>query len=93
MAYEIITTGKFRKDLKLLAKRKYDLNKLKAVLKLLQNDQPIPEQYQDHQLRGNLQHFRELHISPDWLLIYLKDSNRMILTLSRTGTHADLFSK
>jgi mRNA interferase YafQ len=40
-------------------------------------------------LRGNWQGFRDLHIEPDWLLLYrIVDEE---LQLARTGTHADLF--
>ena len=35
--------------------------------------------------------FRECHIQPDWLLIYKIEKNILVLTLSRTGTHSDLF--
>ncbi len=35
----------------------------------------------------------ECHISPDWLLIYATDREKLILTASRTGTHSDLFAK
>ena len=34
---------------------------------------------------------RECHVQPDWLLIYYVDDERLVLTLTRTGTHADLF--
>lgn len=32
-----------------------------------------------------------IHIQPDWLLIYRINNNDLILFLSRTGTHSDLF--
>ena len=35
---------------------------------------------------------RECHIQPDWLLVYRYDNDVLVLTLSRTGTHSDLFS-
>lgn len=34
---------------------------------------------------------RYSRISPDWLLIYSKKDTLRIITLVRTGTHADLF--
>ena len=34
---------------------------------------------------------RELHIEPDWLLIYKYEENDLILYLVRTGSHSDLF--
>jgi len=34
---------------------------------------------------------RECHITPDWLLIYEVDGDELILYLTRTGSHSDLF--
>ncbi|MDD7185979.1 MAG: type II toxin-antitoxin system mRNA interferase toxin, RelE/StbE family, partial [Oscillospiraceae bacterium] len=34
---------------------------------------------------------RECHILPDWLLIYEIADDELILYLTRTGTHSDLF--
>lgn len=82
---------KFRKDIKLIKKRGYDLNKLEAVLRLLVAQTPLPEQYHDHALSGNYSGHRECHISPDWLLIYKVIDDQLILTLTRTGTHIDVF--
>ncbi len=47
--------------------------------------------YKDHALKGKWQGFRELHIEGDWLLIYKIDSDCLVLTLFRTGSHDDLF--
>ena len=59
----------------------------------LANDEILEERYHDHSLEGNWEGHRELHIRPDWLLIYQKKDNLLILELSRTGTHSDLFGK
>ena len=85
MQYELILTGKFKKSLK-LAKRR-GLN-----LELLQKNIPLEEKYRDHELKGKYQGFRECHIQPDWLLIYLKENDVLTLTLVDTGSHADLFN-
>ena len=55
--------------------------------------QTLPEEYNDHQLTGNLKDYRECHIQPDWLLMYRIEKNILVLTLQRTGTHSDLFDK
>ena len=47
----------------------------------------------DHELTGNWVGHRECHIQPDWLLIYRIEDDVLVLTLARTGTHSDLFSK
>ena len=73
-------------------KRYYNLDFAEAVEKLA-NDQPLEERYCDHALEGNWKGHRELHIRPDWLLIYQIKDDVLILELSRTGTHSDLFGK
>ena len=46
-----------------------------------------------HKMRKILKGYRECHIEPDWLLIYRIENDILVLTLSRTGTHSDLFNK
>ena len=92
MQYELILTGKFKKSLKLAKKRGLDLELLDKVITTLQNDIPLEAKYRDHELKGKYQGFRECHIQPDWLLIYLKENDVLTLTLVDTGTHADLFN-
>lgn len=88
----LITTGQFRKDYKRIKKRGYNMHLLEKVLDRLLTGEALGEQYHDHALTGNYTGFRECHILPDWLLIYIIDKNHLILTASRTGTHSDLFS-
>ena len=83
------TTSRFLKDLKLAKRRGYDLDKLEAIVDLLQVQQSLPPRNKDHTLTGEWNHHRECHIQPDWLLIYRIEAT--ILILERTGTHADLF--
>lgn len=92
MKYELILTGKFKKDLKLAKKRGLDINLLESVIDKLQNDIPLEDKYRDHELKGNWKGFRECHIQPNWLLIYLKENDVLILTLVATGTHSDLLN-
>ena len=65
---------------------------LDDVIRLLSSGETLPEQYHDHALIGNYSDFRECHIKPDWLLIYSLSNDTLILTLSRTGSHSNLFS-
>lgn len=76
-----------------MKKRGKDLNKLVNVLFLLSTGNPLPIQYRDHQLTGNLHDFRECHIEPDWLLMYQIFEDTLILSATATGSHADLFGK
>lgn len=89
--YTIKSTTKFQKDLKLIQKRGYNLSLLTDVIKIIANGKSLPEQYKDHQLKGNYKNCRECHITPDWLLIYEISNDELILYLTRTGTHSDLF--
>lgn len=88
---EVKLTSKFKKDYKLLKKRRMDIGLLKEVVEKLANQQPLEEKYRDHELTGKYKGFRECHVQPDWLLIYLLEERKLTLTLTRTGSHSDLF--
>ena len=89
--YNIRPTTRFQKDLKLAKKRGYDLSLLTQVIKILASGESLPAKYKDHTLAGNYQGCRECHVTPDWLLIYEICEDELILYLTRTGTHSDLF--
>ncbi|NLC45410.1 MAG: type II toxin-antitoxin system YafQ family toxin [Clostridiales bacterium] len=82
---------KFKKDYKLAKRRGYDICLLEEVLEILCSGQLLPQKYRDHVLTGNYDGQRECHITPDWLLIYKIEKDKLLLTLTRTGTHSDLF--
>lgn len=89
--FRIRPSVKFQKDVKRMQKRGYNLSLLTEVLKLLADGEPLPAKYKDHNLTGNFKGCRECHITPDWLLIYEVSNGDLILYLTRTGTHSDLF--
>lgn len=91
MKYEILATGRFKKDLKAIMKRGYNIQLLQDVVYLLAAGSPLPEKNKDHSLSGKWAGHRECHITPDWLLLYKIDNDILVLTLTRTGTHSDLF--
>ncbi len=91
MKYEIVPSNQFKKDLKLAAKRGYDMNKIKNVIEKLANGEILEAKYRDHLLTGDHGGFRECHIQPDWLLVYQINNGQLVLFLARTGTHSDLF--
>lgn len=93
MKYELILTGKFKKGLKLAKKRGLDIKLLEEVVQKLQSGIPLEVKNHDHELNGTFKGFRECHIQPDWLLIYLIENEVLTLTLVDTGTHSDLFKK
>jgi mRNA interferase YafQ len=80
---------RFLRDIKRIKKRGMDLSKLRHVVTLLSEKQPLPIRYRDHALTGNWIGHRDCHIQPDWVLIYQIDDDDLIL--ERTGTHSDLF--
>ncbi|MBR5319558.1 MAG: type II toxin-antitoxin system YafQ family toxin [Peptococcaceae bacterium] len=87
----IVLSNQFKRDLKLAHKRRLDITLLNAVVDKLANQEILDAKFKDHDLKGNFTGFRECHITPDWLLIYRIDGEDLILFLSRTGTHSDLF--
>lgn len=92
MRYKLILTGKFKKSLKLAKKRGCDISLMENVVDTLQQGLSLDQKYRDYELKGKYKGFRECHIQPDWLLIYLIENDVLTLTLIDTGTHADLFN-
>ncbi len=91
MIYEVKPTTKFAKDLKKIKKRGYDISLLTDIIKQLASGETLPQKNKDHSLTGNFGHLRECHITPDWLLVYEKSEKTLILYLTRTGSHSDLY--
>ena len=89
--YSIRPTTKFQKDLKRIEKRGYNIALITDIIKKLANGEQLPEKNRDHSLSGDYIGCRECHITSDWLLIYEIADDEVILYLTRTGTHSDLF--
>ncbi len=90
---QVVHTRQFKKDYKLAIKRGLQIELLENVVAILAMGENLPEKNKDHPLSGNWEGHHECHIQPDWLLIYRIEDNVLILTLSRTGTHSDLFGE
>lgn len=88
---EIVASNRFKKDLKQAIKRKYNIELMQEVIDKLAACEPLDEKYRDHPLAGDYIGMRECHITPDWLLVYQVREKELVLFLSRTGTHSDLF--
>lgn len=88
---DIRYSAKFKKDYKMLIRRGYNPLLLQDVLEILCSEQPLPPKFNDHALTGNYEGHRECHITPDWLLIYKIEQKILTLSLTRRGTHSDLF--
>ena len=89
--YIIRPTKRFKKDLRKIARRVLDVAELYAVIEQLADGKELAPKYRNHQLSGGWKNRYECHIRPDWLLIYYKDNKVLVLTLTRNGTHSDLF--
>ena len=91
--YEIRMTNTFERSLKKAIKKNLDIKLLKTVVFKLANDIPLDKKNKDHQLKANMKDFRECHIKDNWILIYMKNKNKLILTLVDNGTHEEIFGK
>ena len=91
--YKVNTTSVFRKKIRLMAKQGKDINKIIFVVKKLANAEELDAKYQNHKLNDNkkYQNCNELHIEPDWLLVYKYQHDELILLLVDTGSHSNLF--
>ncbi len=89
----VVTTAAFKRDYKLAIRQGLKISLLEDVVAALAMGEQLPEKNRDHALTGNWEGHRECHILPDWLLIYRIEGDLLILTLTRTGTHSDLFGK
>lgn len=91
--YTVKNTTQFKKDYKLAKRRNLNLDLLKNIVTKLANGEPLDDKHHDHALSGDWIGHRECHILPDWLLVYRIEDDVLVLTLTRTGTHSDLFGK
>jgi len=89
----VTRSSKFKKDYKLAKRQQKNLSLLRDIIEKLANKQLLPDKFQDHKLTGTLKEYRELHLEPDWLLIYRIDDNEEELKLARLGSHSELYSK
>ena len=91
--FRLHLSKRYLKDLKLARRRGLDESPLNEIIKNLLEGEPLPAKNHNHQLHGQYEGCWECHINPDWLLIYIKDTEIRIISLQRTGTHSDLFGK
>ena len=90
--YRILPSKRYRRDIKHIARSgRYDLRKLEKVITLLASGKKLPANYHNHTLKGKWKDFEECHIEPDWLLVYQRNEDTVILHLIRTGKHTDIF--
>jgi len=83
-------TTQYKKDYKRIKNNPVKVKALKEVLEMLINEQPIPEDYYPHMLKGEYKGCMECHIQGDFLLIWFDDEED-IIELVRLGSHSELF--
>ncbi|MFA6548072.1 MAG: type II toxin-antitoxin system YafQ family toxin [Candidatus Magasanikbacteria bacterium] len=93
MKYHLRSTKDFRKQYKKLVRsgNKRALEELDDVIYRLSMGENLEEKYRNHKLTGEMQDCFECHILFDWLLIYKKYEDILVLKLVATGSHSDLF--
>ena len=89
--FTLVYTGRFKKDVKLLLKREYNMRHLKSAIIVLEMMGELPAEYKPHKLSGNFSGYWEAHLKSDWLIIWQKLEAEKEIWLTRTGTHSDLF--
>ena len=91
MKYKIILSKRFEKDMKRCQKRGYNMQLIKEAIMLLAETGTLPAEYKPHLLHGDRRGQWECHIQPDWLLIWEKRDQELLLVMLNTCTHSDLF--
>ncbi len=92
--FEIVRTKNFEKSYKRIKRsgklKKRDVESIEEMLEILASNQRLPTSYRDHQLKGELQDYRECHIKGDLLLVYQIRKKELVLILLEIGTHSYL---
>lgn len=93
MKYVVLFSKEFKKQYKKLARsgNLKILEELDKAIEKLSVGEVLSERYQNHLLKGNMDEKFECHVLPDWLLIYQKYEDVLVLELIATGTHSELF--
>jgi len=84
-------TKAFRRQYKLMKKRGWDISKLREVIDMIVEEQPLPPERCNHPLKGKWKDSLECHIQGDWVLVYGIDEAGHTVIFQRTGSHSDLF--
>ena len=89
--FQIVFTNRFKKDVKLLQKRWYDMDLFKNAVTHLEKTGELPLEYNPHKLSGDYSGYWEAHLKSDWLILWKSFPDDHEIWLTRTGTHSDLF--
>lgn len=87
---ELKPTTQYKKDYKKYKNNPDKKAKLFEILKLLEEEKPIPQKHKPHMLTGQYAGHMECHIEGDFLLIWFDPESNQI-DLVRLGSHSELF--
>lgn len=85
-------SSQYKKDLKRIRNNPQKAAALLEVLRMLENEEEIPQSYNPHLLTGDYAGCMECHIQGDFLLIWI-DPDTDEIDLVRLGSHSELFGK
>lgn len=91
MKYSILFSNQFKRSYKKCLKRGCNKDLLQEVITILAETGKLPIRYKPHKLVGEWNGLWECHIQPDWLLIWEQRETELVLILTDTGSHSDLF--
>lgn len=91
MKYLVKISSSFKKDVERCKKRGCDTALLREAIRILSEKGSLPSSYRPHKLKGKFSGCWECHLQPDWLLVWKKNKTELILTMTATGKHEDLF--
>lgn len=89
--FKLIYTNHFKKDVKRLQRRGFDMILMKNAILKLEESGKLPNENRPHKLSGNYTNYWEAHLKTDWLLIWKINPEEKEIWLTRTGSHSDLF--
>ena len=79
----------FERDKDRCLRRGWNMEKFKAIARLLLAGQPLPPNAKPHPLSGTYSGYADCHVANDWVLIYKATPSEVHFV--RMGTHSDLF--
>lgn len=83
----------FEQDAKSLKKKHRNLRlMLEPIRAIVEGDKDKLAGYDDHGITGDWSGYRELHVQGDWLLVYFIDDGGLVLVLTRTASHDELYA-
>lgn len=91
--YQIKYAPEFVKAARRCKRQGRNMTMLWEVVSMLAKDGCVPDSYRPHLLRDEFAGCWECHIEEDWLLVWRQNDKKLILLLTNTGSHEDLFVK